>query len=187
MTKVILFNLMTLDGYFAGPDGEIDWHNVDDEFNEFAIDQLNTVGGLIFGRVTYQMMASYWPTPEAIADDPVVAGKMNELPKIVFSRSLDAVEWSNTRLVKGDAVQEITQLRSQAGKDLYVFGSADLAAALTQAGLIDEYRVIVNPVILGKGRPLFPCADHRINLSLTNVRTFRNGNVLLYYVPANKS
>ncbi len=183
MSKVILFNLMTLDGFFAGPGGDIGWHNVDEEFNEFAIEQLNTVGTLIFGRVTYQMMASYWPTPEAITGDPIVAGKMNELSKIVFSKTLERADWSNTRLVKGDAVQEVRQLRSQPGKDLYIFGSANLAAALMHAGLIDEYRVIVNPVILGNGQPLFPCVDHQVNLRLLNVRTFRNGNVLLYYAP----
>ena len=183
MSKLILFNLMTLDGFFAGPDGEIDWHNVDEEFNDFAIEQLSTAGGLIFGRITYQMMASYWPTPEAMASDPAVAGRMNDIPKIVFSKTLDSVDWNNTRLVKADAVEEVRGLKEQPGKDLFIFGSADLAATFTRAGLIDEYRVIINPVVLGKGQPYFKDADHRLTLQLLNARMFRNGNALLYYAP----
>jgi hypothetical protein len=102
MRKVILFNMATLDGFFAGPNGEIDWHHVDEEFNEFAMAQLNAADGLLFGRVTYQGMASYWPTNMARMNDPIVADKMNTLPKIVFSRTLERVEWNNTRLVKGN-------------------------------------------------------------------------------------
>src|SRR3990172_3019412 len=166
MRKVILFNMVTLDGFFEGPNGEIDWHNVDEEFNEFAVDQVNTADGLIFGRVTYELMASYWPTPAAQADDPIVAEKMNTMPKIVFSRTLDKVEWNNTRLVKGDAAEEIAKLKQQPGRDLLIFGSADLASNLTNLGLIDEYRIMVNPVVLGKGNPLFKDIKEKINLRL---------------------
>jgi len=183
MRKIILFNLITLDGFFAGPDGEIDWHNVDQEFNEFAIDQLDSAGGLIFGRMTYQLMASYWPTPTAITDDPEVAGKMNSIPKIVFSKTLEKVEWNNTRLVKGNIVEEISKLKQQPGKDLYIFGSANLASSIIQKGLIDEYRIIVNPVAIGSGMPLFKDIQDRLNLKLIKVKTFRSGNVLLYYEP----
>src|SRR5229473_5910355 len=152
--KVILFNLITLDGFFEGPNQDISWHNVDEEFNEFAIEQLDTMGAIIFGRVTYGGMASYWPTEIALADDPAVAGKMNRIPKFVFSKSLDQADWSNTTLLKGDLAQEITQLKQQPGKDLFIFGSGRLAANLTRLGLIDEYRLIVNPVVLGNGTPL---------------------------------
>ncbi len=183
MSKLVLFNLMTLDGFFAGPNGEIDWHNVDAEFNDFAVEQLDTAGGLIFGRVTYQMMASYWPTPEALASDPQVAGKMNEMPKYVFSKTLDRADWNNTRLVTGDATEEAARLKAQPGRDIFIFGSAGLASTFTRAGLIDEYRVIVNPLILGKGQPLFKDVNRQLDLSLLNVRAFRNGNVLLYYAP----
>ena len=183
MRKLTLFNLMTLDGFFAGPNGEIDWHHVDEEFNEFAIEQLNTIGALIFGRVTYQLMAAYWPTPEAIASDPIVAGKMNDLPKFVFSKTLSEVGWGNTRLVNGDAVQEATRLKGQAGDDLFIFGSANLAATFARAGLIDEYRIMVNPVVLGTGQPLFQGLDIRLELNLLDMRKFDNGNVLLYYAP----
>ncbi len=160
MRKVILFNMVTLDGFFAGPNGEIDWHNVDDEFNEFAIDQLNSAGGLFFGRKTYQLMQSYWPTPAAVEGDPIVADKMNNLPKFVFSSTLDKAEWNNTRLVESNIVAAILELKQQPGKDLFLFGSADLAVTLIQHGLIDEFRVMVNPVVLGKGMPLFKDVNH---------------------------
>jgi dihydrofolate reductase len=186
MRKVILFNLITVDGFFAGPNGEIDWHHVDEEFNEFAGEQLDSTDGLLFGRVTYQLMASYWPTDAATTDDPIIAGKMNSLPKIVFSRTLDKAEWNNTRLIKENIAEEISKLKQKPGKDLFVFGSADLAATLTQLGLIDEYRIIVNPVVLGSGIPLFKDVQHRIELKLVKTRTFRNGNVLLYYEPEGK-
>jgi dihydrofolate reductase len=186
MRKVILFNMATLDGFFAGPNGEIDWHHVDEEFNDFAIDQLGLADGLLFGRVTYQLMASYWPTEAAIRNDPVVAGKMNTLPKIVFSRTLETAEWNNTKLVKGNVAEEITKLKQQPGKDLLLFGSADLASTITQLGLFDEYRVMVNPVVLGSGKPLFKDVNQRLDLKLEKTKTFRNGNVLLYYQPNRK-
>ncbi len=181
MSKIILFNLITLDGYFAGPDGDINWHNVDGEFNDFAIRQLDTAAGLIFGRVTYQLMAGYWPTRMAIDDDPIVAGKMNALPKIVFSRTLDKAEWNNTRLVKRNTMEEVQQLRRQPGKDWFVFGSGDLAASLTQNGLIDEYRLMVNPIVLGNGIPMFKDRETRLKLKLIDSRAFQSGNVLLTY------
>lgn len=184
MRKLILFNLATLDGYFAGPQGEIDWHRVDAEFNDFAIAQLETAGGLVFGRITYELMAGYWPTAEALADDPIVAGKMNAIPKFVFSRTLGRADWQNTTLIRGDALTETAQLKARPGKDLFIFGSADLASAFTGAGLIDEYRIILNPVILGRGLPLFPHLDNPVNLRLLNIKTFHNGNVLLYYEKA---
>jgi dihydrofolate reductase len=181
MRKVILFNMVTLDGFFEGPDRDINWHNVDDEFNEFAIEQINTVDTLIFGRVTYELMASYWPTKEAITNDPIVADKMNSMPKIVFSKTLASADWQNTRLVKGDAAKEIAKLKKQSGKDLIIFGSADLAASFIKDGLIDEFRVMLNPVVLGKGAPLFKDIQDKLNLKLLKTRTFGSGNVLLYY------
>ncbi len=173
--------MVTLDGLFAGPNGEIDWHHVDEEFNDFAIAQLNSAGGLLFGRVTYQLMAGYWPTDSATTDDPIVAGKMNALPKIVFSKTLQSAEWNNTRLVKGNIAEELSKLKRQPGKDWLLFGSANLASTLTNLGLIDEYRVMVNPVVLGSGKPLFQGLKEKLALKLTDTKTFRNGNVLLCY------
>src|SRR5579863_678149 len=186
MRKVFLFMMVTLDGFFEGPDHSIDWHNVDEEFNEFAIDQLNEVDALLFGRVTYEGMASYWPTPFAIEDDPDVAGKMNAIPKLVFSRTLDRAEWSNSRLVKENIAGEVSQLKQQEGCDLAIFGSANLAMSLLQMGLVDELRLMVNPVVLGKGKSLFEGIHEKLNLKLIKTRAFRSGNVLLYYQPDKK-
>ena len=188
MRKIILFNMVTLDGFFEGPNHDISWHNVDAEFNDFAIDQLKSAEGLVFGRVTYQLMASYWPSELATKDDPVVAGLMNRLPKIVFSKTLTKVDWNNTRLAKGAerVAEETTKLKQQPGKDLLLFGSADLASTLTQLGLIDEYRIMVNPVVLGSGTPMFKGVKDKLRLKLTNTRTFRSGNVLLYFQPDRK-
>ena len=189
MRKVFLFNMITLDGFFEGPNQDISWHHVDDEFNEFAIEQLNEIGTLLFGRVTYQGMASYWPTEFAIRDDPIVAGLMNSLPKVVFSKTLDKAEWNNSRLVKENIAEEILKLKQEPGKDIAIFGSSDLAVTLADAaqssgsGLIDEYRVIVNPVFLGQGTPLLKGIKAKLNLKLLKTRIFKSGNVLLTYVP----
>jgi dihydrofolate reductase len=185
MRKVFLFMMVTLDGFFEGPNQEIDWHNVDEEFNEFAIHQLNDVDSLLFGRVTYQLMASYWPTQSAKENDPIVADKMNTVPKIVFSKTLDKAEWNNSRLVKENIAEEVSKLKQQQGRDLAIFGSSDLAASLLQMGFIDELRIMVNPVVLGNGKPLFKGIDEKLNLKLLKTKTFRSGNVLLYYQPIN--
>ena len=181
MKKIILFMLTSLDGYYEGPGRDIGWHNVDAEFNEFAIAQLNEIDALLFGRVTYQLMASYWPTQVAIKDDPIVAGLMNSLPKIVVSKTLDKVVWNNTRLVKANIEQEVRKLKSQPGKDIAIFGSSDLTVSLSKMGLVDEYRIMINPVVLGDGKPVFKGIKEKLNLKLLKTRTFGNGNVLLYY------
>jgi dihydrofolate reductase len=179
--KLLVFNLVTLDGYFEGPNRDISWHNVDAEFNEYAIDMLNSADTLLFGRVTYDLMAGFWPTPDAIKNDPIVAGKMNSLSKIVFSRTLQKADWNNTRLVKENIGEEIKKMKNQPGKDMALLGSGTIMSEFAQRSLIDEYRIMVNPVILGQGTPLFKGIKERINLKLVRTRTFRNGNVLLYY------
>ena len=171
---------------YEGPGHAIDWHNVDVEFNEFAIAQLDLVDMLLFGRVTYEMMAAFWPTDAAMKDDPVTAAAMNRLPKIVFSRTLSSAAWQNTRLVKDNVAEEVTMLKEQAGKDLIIFGSSDLSVSLIQAGLIDEFRIMVNPVALGNGKALFKGLPGRLNLELIKTRTFKSGNVLLFYRPKGK-
>jgi dihydrofolate reductase len=181
--NVIVSMMVTLDGFFAGPNGEIDWHHVDDEFNEYAIDLLNAVDTLLFGRVTYQGMASYWPTPTATTDDPIVVAKMNSLPKVVFSHTLLTVEWHPTRLAKGNLADEIATMKQQPGGDMVIFGSGTIVSALAQLGLIDDYRLIVNPVAIGDGQSLFSGISERLNLKLVSTRTFRSGNVLLRYQP----
>jgi dihydrofolate reductase len=186
MRKVIFFMLISLDGFFEGSDRDINWHTVDEEFNKFAIDQINNVDTLLFGRVTYEMMATYWPTTDAIANDPVVAGEMNSLPKIVFSKTLSSATWQNTRLIKENFVEEISKLRQLPGKDLIIFGSSDLAVTFIEHDLIDEYRIMINPVVLGGGKSLFKGLQNKLDLKLLKTKVFNSGNVLLYYEPAKK-
>lgn len=183
MRKLLVSNMISIDGYFAGPNDEIDWHNVDAEFNEMATEMLDTLDTLVFGRVTYEGMAGYWPTPDGLADDPIVAAKMNALGKVVFSRTLDTVDWSGSRLAQSALADEITRLKAESGKDLAIFGSGSIVTQLTQLGLIDEYRLIVNPVILGAGKSLFAGVTGRPPLRLVRAQPFASGNVMLVYVP----
>ena len=129
------------------------------------------------------MMASYWPTPAAAKDSPDVAAQMNKLPKVVFSRTLDKASWSNTKLVKGDVAAEISRMKKEPGKDMVIFGSGTIVSQLAQAGLIDEYQIVVVPVVLGKGRTMFEGVKEKLTLKPTKTRTFGNGNVLMSYQP----
>ncbi len=180
MRTLYLFNMITLDGFFEGKEPwDLGWHTVDAEFNEFAVEQLKSTGLLLFGRKTYEGMAQYWGTDQAKNDDPVVAELMNAIPKAVVSCTLTSATWNNTTLLNGNVVVEINKLKSQQGKDIGIFGSADLSASLSS--VIDEYRIIIAPVILGNGTPLFKPAEGMVRLNAKNVRTFTNGNVLIYY------
>lgn len=181
MRKLFAFNMVTLDGFFEGPNDNIDWHNTDEEFNEFAIEQTSSVDTLIFGRKTYQLMASYWPTEMAVKDDPTVADLMNRLSKIVFSRTLKSADWNNTRLISHNAEQEIKNLKMQPGKDMAIFGSANLISSIMD--VIDEHRVMINPILLRRGNPLFKDIGDPLKLKLVNARTFHSGNILLTYKP----
>lgn len=183
MRNIIFQNMISLDGYFEGPNKELDWHLVDDEFNDYAAGLLDSVDTLLFGRVTYQLMAGYWPTPEALADDPVIAAKMNGLQKVAFSRTLAQADWNNTRLVKADAVDEIRRLKQSPGKDMAIFGSSDLTVSLMGAGLVDEYRIFIAPLFLGGGKTLLQGLKDRLPLHLTDSRVFKSGLVLLNYKP----
>lgn len=185
MRKIIVFNLVTVDGFFAGPNGEIDWHNYDEEIGAFSMTQMQTLGALIFGRTTYDLMASYWPTPEGMQSEPVVAEIMNSIPKIVFSKALSEVSdgplWKNVQIMREIDPEEIKKLKAQDGKDIAIFGSGTIVQQMTNLGLIDEYRLMVNPLILGNGKPLFKDVTNRVSLKLVDSRQFKNGNVLLTY------
>lgn len=181
MRKIIMWNMVTLDGFFEGPKSwEIDWHNYTwgEELEQFSIEQSKTAGMLLFGRVTYQGMAQYWS-----AEKGEIADFMNNIPKVVFSRTLEKADWNNTRLVKANAEEEVAQLKKQPGKDLFIFGSANLSATLTQRGLIDEYRLGFNPIVLGGGNPLFKPSPDQLKMKLLEVRTFKTGCVILFYEP----
>jgi dihydrofolate reductase len=185
MRKVVLSNLVSLDGYMAGPGGDIEWFSSlpDKEFEAYAVKTLSSIDTILFGRVTYELMAGYWPTAKPEADDPRIIEAMNELPKIVFSRTLKSVDWNNSRLVNGDVAREVAKLKAQAGKDMVIYGSGSLVSALAPAGMIDEYRIFVAPVVLGSGKPLFRDVANRFSLKLLESRSFGAGLVLLRYRP----
>ena len=186
MRKLVAFNHVTLDGYFADINGDISWAqkgNQDAEFSAFVADNATAGGLLVFGRITYELMAGYWPTAYAIENDPIVAERMNSLPKVVFSRTLDKASWNNTKLVKEDLAAEVRKMKQEPGKDMAILGSGSVVAQLAQEGLIDEYQIVVNPVVLGKGRTMFDGIKEKLPLKLIKTRTFGNGNVLLCYEP----
>ena len=177
------FIMVTLNGYFEGDKPwELEWHRTDEEFNDFATEQLDAFDTLVFGRATYEGMAQYWPSDEAVRTDPQVATRMNEASKIVVSRTLARPEpaWSNTTLVK-----DVHDLRSE--KKQLVLGSSVLTTSLLEEGLLDELRIMVNPVLLGSGRSLASSAGRPLPLRLSARREFRNGNVLLTYEPEEHS
>jgi dihydrofolate reductase len=184
MQKLIVFNHVSLDGYFVDANGDMSWahaHNDDAEWNAFVAENASGGGTLVFGRITYDLMASFWPTQFALETMPEVAEGMNSLPKIVFSRSMNKTSWSNTKLVKGDIANEIRALKKESGKGIAILGSGSIVSQLANEGLIDEYQVVVNPIVLGRGRTMFAGIEKMLNLKLTKTQAFRNGNVLLCY------
>jgi dihydrofolate reductase len=182
--KLLVFNSVTVDGYFTDKKGDMSWaHKNDPEWNEFVADNSKSGGELLFGRVTYEMMASYWPTPAAAKQFPVVAEQMNNLRKVVFSRTLNSVSWQNTSLVKGNLAEEVRKLKQEPGEQMVIMGSGSIISQLALERLIDEYQVVVNPIVLGTGRTMFDGLKDRLNLKLTKSRIFSNGNVLLCYEP----
>lgn len=186
MRKLIVFNNVTLDGYFTGAGGDFSWahgaaNSDDQEFNEFVARNASGEGELLFGRITYEMMAGYWPTPAAQRDMPVVAESMNRTRKLVFSRTLAKATWNNTRLVQRDIAAAVRRMKSEAGPGMAILGSGTIVGQLASEGLIDEYQFVVCPVVLGAGRTMFEGIKKRLDLKLTESRTFKNGKVFLRY------
>lgn len=181
MRKLIMWNMLTLDGLFEGSKPwELDWHDYvwGEELERWSLEQLQTAGALLFGRVTYQGMADYWSK----ANDET-ATFMNGLPKYVFSRTLEKADWKNTTLIKDKAEDEVRKLKEQDGKDLFVFGSAIFSSSLMRAGLFDEYRLGMNPLVLGGGTSLFKPSPTRLKMKLLEALPMKSGLVLLRYEP----
>jgi len=183
MKKLIMWNVVTLDGYFEGKKPwDLDFHQTvwGDELEAYVNEQLKTIDTLVFGKDTYEGMADYWSKEEG-----ETAEYMNKLPKIVCSTSLEAAEWNNSRVVK-DALDEIPKLKQQGDVNMFVFGSGDLSVSLIKAGLFDEFRLCVAPVVLGEGKRLFseglPCQK----LELLQERPLQSGGVILMYAPTEK-
>ena len=186
MRKLIVFNHVSLDGYFVDRNGDMTWAKADSkdaEWQAFVTENSKGGGTLLFGRVTYELMTRYWPTPMAAQHNPAVAERMNNLPKVVFSRTLEKASWNNTKLVKGDLTSEIRKMKNEPGEGMAILGSGTIVSQLAQEGLIDEYQIVVNPVILGKGRTMFEGVKEKLALKLAKSRTFANGNVYLCYQP----
>ncbi len=185
MRKLIADSIISLDGYYTGPKNEIDWFDFDDDEQAWSIDILQRVDTIIFGRVTYEEFSQFWPTPEAKTSgfDPYIVRQLNELPKIVYSKSLREASWKPATIVKESPSTAIPKLKNLPGKDIVLIGSGSLVASLTRDGLIDEYRMRIRPIILGAGRPMFSDTNRRHALKLMSVRSFKSGVVGLYYEP----
>lgn len=183
-------NMVSLDGFIAGPKGELGWFVQEGfltktEYGEYARDLNRSMGAILLGRKTYEMFVSYWP--DATDNDPVITERMNNVPKIVFSKTLDKVgwgKWNNARLVKGDAGEEVKRLKNESGKDLVIFGSGTLVSDLAKQGLIDEYQLVVHPVVLGEGTRQFKDIGGWLRMKLIKVTPMREGPVILYYQPS---
>lgn len=187
MRKLIVFNHVTLDGYFVDANGGMSWAKTrkdDAEWNAFVAGNASGEGPLLFGRKTYELMIQYWPTPMAAQHDAAVAERMNALPKVVFSTTMTDVSWSNTKLVKGDLAAEVRKMKEESGDGITILGSGMLVAQLADAGLIDEYHTVVNPIALGAGRTMFEGMKDKLMLKPAKSRTFGNGCVYLVYEPA---
>jgi dihydrofolate reductase len=189
MRKLIVFNHVTLDGYFVDANNSMNWAKQrsadnDPEYNAFVAENASGGGTLLFGRVTYELMIKYWPTPMAKQNDAAVAEGMNSMPKIVFSKTLAHASWNNTSVVKGDIVAAVKKIKQEPGSGMAILGSGTIVSQFAQAGLIDEYQVVVNPIIIGKGRTMFDGVKGSLNLKLAKTRTFKSGKVYLCYEPA---
>jgi dihydrofolate reductase len=180
MARLIMWNLMTLDGFVEGANRDISWHfDVwGEELEKLSIEQGRSAGGLMFGRVTYELMANHWPNATG-----EVADFMNALPKYVFSRTLTESDWNNTQMFGADVPGTVARLKRENTKDIFLFGSANLAADLIPHGLIDEFRIAVNPIILGGGTPLFKQGE-RVKLKLLDSKALSTGVVILRYAPS---
>jgi dihydrofolate reductase len=186
MKKLIVYNHISLDGYFVDTHGDMSWaHNTNenDEWNEFVESNAKGGGVLIFGRITYDLMAGFWPTKYAADSMPVVAERMNNLPKSVVSRTMENASWNNTKLIKDNLTTEILKMKNQPGPDMVIMGSGSIIKQLILESLIDEYQIVVIPIILGGGRTMFDGIKEKVLLKHVSSRIFENGNVLLCYEP----
>ena len=187
MGKLSVFNFMTLNGYFKGPDDDISWHqHGNKEEGEFAAEGAQSDSILLFGRKTYEMMASFWPTSVAAKNMPEVADGMNKSEKIVFSRTLKNAAWTNTRIIKNNIVEEIRKLKSGSVKNMTILGSGSILTHLAEAGLVDTYMFMLDPLALGDGTPIFKGIGIKLELKLTETRSFKSGRLLLTYQPIKK-
>jgi len=189
MRKLVLFMHVSLDGFAADPNRGLDFLSYDKELEQYAEELVKTVGSPVYGRITYQLMESYWPTvlkkPNASWHALEHARWVENVPKIVFSKTLTEVTWNNTRLIKDNIVEEVNKLKEQPGKDLAIFGSPGLASTFMNLGLIDEYKLTVHPIILGNGISAFTNNSRKNTLKLLESKTLKSGVITLHYATTN--
>jgi dihydrofolate reductase len=181
MRKLGVFNFTTLNGFYKGPNEDISWHQHGGEEAAFAAEGANSRSTLVFGRITYEMMASYWPTPMALENMPEVAKGMNASEKIVFSNTMKTASWSNTKIVGGNIIDEMKKIKKQSGPDLTILGSGSIVSQFAEHGLIDDYQFMIDPVALGNGTSVFKGLTRKLDLKLKGTRSFKSGVVLLWY------
>lgn len=188
MRKIKLQMQMTLDGFVGGVNGELDWMvwDWDAVLKNYVTDLTNTADTILIGRATGEGMAVYWPTvpgnPESSEEDKWIAGKLNSLPKVVFSRTITSINWTNTR-VANDILEEVRELKKEPGKDIIIYGGAGIVSSFIRENLIDEYHLFINPVIIGKGKTIFGNVKGQMKLRLVNITTSATGIVILQYQP----
>lgn len=183
MGKLIVFNFITLNGFYKGANEDISWHRHGAEESEYGNDGASSGSILLFGRVTYNMMAGFWPTDMAREMNPVMAKGMNESEKIVFSRTAKTANWKNTKIISSNMGEAVKKLKEESNKQLTILGSGSIVTQLAEKKLIDEFQFMIDPVVLGEGTPIFDHVNHPLNLQLIDSRIFKNGTVLLTYKP----
>ncbi|WP_431213494.1 dihydrofolate reductase family protein [Puia sp. P3] len=183
MRTLNVFNFITLNGFFQAPGGDISWHRHDGEVSKFSDENSQRGSTLLFGRVTYQMMAAFWPTEMGKQRAPVTADGMNKSEKIVFSKTLKKADWQNTTLIKDDLVTTVRRLKTQEGSPMTILGSGSIVSQLTEAGLIDTYSFLIDPVALGDGTPVFKGITNKLDLELTSSHVFKSGIIHVTYTP----
>lgn len=183
MRKIIHLVHESLDGFIEGPNGEFDWPTMGPELSAYGFELHDRIDTFLYGRVVWDMMSGFWPQAESMSSDEHdlrFAPVWRAMPKIVVSRTLRTADW-NTRVIGDNAAEELAALKEQPGKDILLTGGSNLAAFLTRHGLIDEYFIVVHPVVLGGGKPVFESPQERFNLKLRESRTFDSRTVLLHY------
>lgn len=183
MRKVSMFNFITLNGFYKGANDDISWHVHGGEEAKFSEEGAQSESILLFGRKTYEMMYSFWPTPQAYESFPIVADGMNKSQKIVVSNTVDTAAWNNTTILKGNLAEEIKKLKRQPGNDITILGSGTIVTQLAEAGLIDVYQIMIDPVAISEGTPIFKGIGHNLSLKLTDTKIFKSSVVLLCYEP----
>ena len=184
MGRLIVFNSISLDGYFTDANNDMSWaHKNDPEWNDFTAENAQGGGTLLLGRVTYDLLKSFWTTEKARQMMPEVAEGMNKIQKVVFSRTMENSDWNNTKVLKGNLIEEVKKMRGESGNSMVILGSGSIVSQLSEHRLIDEYQCVIVPIVLGKGRTMFEGMSEKLNLNRRDVRAFKNGNVVLSYQP----